>query len=83
MCMSSDVSSRDLRNHMASVLRRAEAGEQIRVTVSRRPVAQLGPLQRTTWASGAAMERVLREAPADPGLLEDLAVIREQTIEAE
>jgi len=79
----SDVSARDLRNHMASVLRRAEAGERMQVTVSRRPVAQLGPLQRTTWASGAAMERLLREAPADAGLLDDLAVLREQTVEAE
>jgi len=78
-----DVSSRDLRNHMASVLRRAESGERMQVTVSRRPVAQLGPLQRTTWAAGAAMERVLREAPADAGLLDDLAVLREQTVEAE
>jgi prevent-host-death family protein len=78
-----DVSARDLRNHMASVLRRAEAGERMQVTVSRRPVAQLGPLQRTTWASGAAMERVLRDAPADAGLLDDLAVLREQTVEAE
>jgi prevent-host-death family protein len=82
MCMS-DVPARDLRNHMASVLRRAEAGELIRVTVSRRPVAQLGPLRRTMWASGAAMERVLREAPADAGLLDELAVLREQTVEAE
>ncbi|HEY4823591.1 MAG TPA: type II toxin-antitoxin system prevent-host-death family antitoxin [Solirubrobacteraceae bacterium] len=79
----SEVSARDLRNHMASVLRRAEAGERMQVTVSRRPVAQLGPLQRTTWASGAAMERVLREAPADAGLLDDLAVLREQTVETE
>jgi prevent-host-death family protein len=79
----SDVSARDLRNHMASVLRRAEAGERMQVTVSRRPVAQLGPLQRTTWASGAAMERVLRDAPADATLLDDLAVLREQTVEAE
>jgi prevent-host-death family protein len=78
-----EVSARDLRNHMASVLRRAEAGERMQVTVSRRPVAQLGPLQRTTWASGAAMERVLREAPADAGLLDDLAVLREQTVETE
>ena len=29
------------------------------------------------------MERVLREAPADAGLLEDLAPLREQTIEPE
>ncbi len=76
-----DVSARDLRNHTASILRRAEAGERMQVTVSRRPVAQLGPLQRTVWVSGAAMERVLREAPADAGLLDDLAALREQTVE--
>jgi prevent-host-death family protein len=80
MCVS-DVSARDLRNNTAAVLRRAEAGERLRVTVSRRPVAQLVPLERATWASGAAMERVLREAPADAGLLEDLAPLREQTVE--
>lgn len=51
------------------------------MTVSRRPVAQLGPVERTAWVSGAAMERVLREAPADSGLLDDLAPLREQTIE--
>jgi hypothetical protein len=51
------------------------------VTVSRDPVAQLGPLQRAAWTSGAAMERVLREAPGDAGLLDDLAPLRAQTIE--
>lgn len=77
----SDVSARDLRNHTAALLRRAEAGERLRVTVSRRPVAQLVPLDRAPWVSGAAMERVLREAPADIGLLDDLAALREQTVE--
>jgi prevent-host-death family protein len=77
----SEVSARDLRNHTAAVLRRAESGERLYVTVSRRPVAQLGPLERTTWVSGAAMERVLREAPADRGLLDDLAPLREQTVD--
>jgi prevent-host-death family protein len=77
-----DVSARDLRNHTADVLRRAEAGERLRVTVSRRPVAQLGPLERAAWASGAAMERVLREAPADAELLSDLAPLREQLIDS-
>jgi prevent-host-death family protein len=77
----SDVSARDLRNHTAAVLRRAESGERLLVTVSRRPVAQLVPLERSVWASGAAMERVLREAPADAGLLADLAPLREQVVE--
>ncbi len=76
-----DISARDLRNHTASILRRAEAGERMVVTVSRRPVAQLGPLERGLWASGPAMERVLREAPADAGLLRELAPLREQTID--
>jgi prevent-host-death family protein len=76
-----DVSSRDLRNHTAALLRRVEAGERLRVTVSRRPVAELAPLGRPTWVSGAAMERVLGEASADRGLLDDLAPVREQTVE--
>jgi prevent-host-death family protein len=77
----SEVSARDLRNHTAAILRRVEAGERLRVTVSRRPVAELAPLGRPAWISGAAFERILRESPADRGLLQDLAAIREQTIE--
>jgi prevent-host-death family protein len=77
----SDVSARDLRNHTAAILRRVEAGERLRVTVSHRPVAELSPLGRPAWISGAALERVLREAPADRRLLDDLAPVREQTIE--
>lgn len=76
-----DVSSRDLRNHTADVLRRVERGERLRISVNRRPVAELVPLDRPRWTSGAAIERVLQEASADPGLLEDLAAIRGQTIE--
>jgi prevent-host-death family protein len=45
-----DVSVRELRNHTADVLRRVEAGERLRVTVDRRPVAELIPLPtRATW----------------------------------
>lgn len=36
---------RDLRREVAAVLRRAESGERIVVTVDGRPVAQLGPLE--------------------------------------
>jgi prevent-host-death family protein len=77
----SDVSSRDLRNHTAEVLRRVEGGERLRINVNRRPVAELVPLDRPRWTSGAAIERVLQEAAADPGLLDDLAAIRGQTVE--
>jgi prevent-host-death family protein len=77
-----NVSSRDLRNHTAEVLRRVEAGERLRVSVNRRPVAELIPLTRPMWATGPAIERVLREAPADAKLLRDLAPVRKQVVEA-
>jgi prevent-host-death family protein len=76
-----DVSSRDLRNHTAEVLRRVEAGERVQISVNRRPVAELVPLGRPLWISGAAAERIVREAPSDPGLLADLAAVRDQQIE--
>lgn len=48
--MAGDVSVRELRNHTAEVLRRVEAGERLRVTVDRRPVAELAPLpSRDVW----------------------------------
>ena len=76
-----DVSSRDLRNHTADVLRRVDAGERVRISVNRRPVAELVPLERPRWTSGAAMERVLREASADAALLRDLQAIRGEVVE--
>jgi prevent-host-death family protein len=76
-----DVSARDLRNHTAAVLRRAEAGECLRVTVNRRPVVEIVPLGRPAWVSGAAAERVLRDAPLDARLLDDLAPLRGQTVQ--
>jgi prevent-host-death family protein len=75
-----DVSSRDLRNHTADVLRRVEAGERVRICVNRRAVAELVPLERPRWSSGATMERILREARADEALLTDLAAVRAQVI---
>jgi prevent-host-death family protein len=76
-----DVSSRDLRNHTADVLRRVESGERVRISVNRRPVAELVPLGRPEWASGPAIETILRDAPADRALLEDVAAVRGQTID--
>lgn len=40
---------RELRQHASDLVRRAEGGETVTVTVSGREVAQLGPLQRRQW----------------------------------
>lgn len=65
------VPQRELRNNVADVLRRAEAGEELTITVSGRPVAQLGPVGRDPWAP-AAQVRHIWDTPAPVGLAEDL-----------
>jgi prevent-host-death family protein len=79
-CVSEDVSVRELRNHTAEVLRRVEAGERLRVTVDRRPVAELVPLpSRATWVP---RQRVLQGlTQADAALREDLAAALPDTID--
>ena len=40
------IPQRELRNDMAGVLRRVEAGESLRITSNGRPVADLVPVER-------------------------------------
>lgn len=70
--MTDEVSVRELRNHTADVLRRVESGQRLRVTVDRRPVAELVPLPvQTTWV---ARERTLSALiQADAALRIELA----------
>jgi prevent-host-death family protein len=78
----SEVSARDLRNHTRDVLRRAERGEPVRITVNRKPVAELRPIDdRAAWVAGTAMERVIATVPADAGLMADLRPLRDQVID--
>lgn len=75
-----DIPARDLRNNVSGVLRRVEAGERLRVTVSGRPVAELGPLpgraQTISWEVFIAGAEDWR---ADPGLTKDLAELLPDT----
>jgi prevent-host-death family protein len=65
------VPQKELRNHIGEVLRRAEAGEEITITVSGRPVAQLGPARTRQWVPSAQLTD-LWGAPPDPTLEKDL-----------
>ena len=65
------IPQKELRNNVADVLRRAEAGEEFTITVAGRPVAQLGPAQRRRWASGSDLARVWA-TPAPQTAAEDL-----------
>ncbi|HEU4736800.1 MAG TPA: type II toxin-antitoxin system prevent-host-death family antitoxin [Solirubrobacterales bacterium] len=76
--MARDVSIRELRNSTAAVVSEVEAGERLTLTVNRRPVADILPhaVDRDPWVPASELRRIVREAPADPGLLSDLAEVR-------
>jgi prevent-host-death family protein len=59
------IPQRELRNNVGEVLRRAEAGERIVVTVDGRPVAELGPVSGSRSLATLATLRRLGSADAD------------------
>ncbi len=72
------VSSRDLRNHTAEVLRRVAEGARVTITVHGEPIAEVAPVHRARprlFNKADVLARILPRQ-ADPGLaaqLEDLA----------
>jgi prevent-host-death family protein len=68
------VASRELRNDTAGVLRRAQAGEDITITVNGQPVAVLTAVrpQRRRWVTRSEFVERLKYQ-ADPGLRTDLS----------
>jgi len=75
-----DIPARDLRNNVSRILRRAEAGERLRVTVSGRPVAEIGPLpSRPRMISWEAFIAGSQDWRADPKLAQELAQLLPDT----
>jgi antitoxin (DNA-binding transcriptional repressor) of toxin-antitoxin stability system len=76
--MPREVSIRELRNSTSSVVAELEAGERLTLTVNRRPVADILPHveERDSWVSAEQLRRIVRDHPADPGLLQDLDDVR-------
>jgi antitoxin (DNA-binding transcriptional repressor) of toxin-antitoxin stability system len=76
--VSRNVSIRELRNSTAAVVAELEAGRRLTLTVNRRPVADILPHteSRDPWVPASELRRIVRDAPADPELLDDLAEIR-------
>ena len=65
------IPQKELRNNVADVLRRAEAGEEFTITVAGRPVARLGPARRRQWVSGPDLAQIW-DTPVPQSLEEDL-----------
>jgi prevent-host-death family protein len=75
------IPQRELRNNIADVLRRAEAGTEFTITVHGRPVARLGPpdaAERRVDVDRERLRALLLDTPVDEEFAVDLARARSQ-----
>jgi prevent-host-death family protein len=63
-----------MRQSASELVRRAEAGERLTVTVAGRPAAVLGPIDDRRWRTWADVEDLFR-TPVDTRLTDDLDLL--------
>jgi prevent-host-death family protein len=75
------VASRDLRNHTAEVLARAQAGEVVAVTVHGEVVAEVHPVRRSRpdHFTRADLAASLADGQADAGMRDVLGLLAGET----
>jgi prevent-host-death family protein len=71
-----EVGLREMRQNASDLVRRAEAGEKVTITVAGRPAAVLGPVAPRAWRRWDEVSDVFREPvdtewEADRTLLDD------------
>jgi len=78
-----EISVRELRNHAAQVIAALRSGERLSLTVNRTPVGDIVPHAgiHSPWIPSATLRRITAEAGAVPGLLDDLADVRDSLID--
>ena len=60
-----EVGLREVRQNASELVRRAQAGERLTITVSGRPAASLGPVGVASWVTWEAVAEVF-VGPGDP-----------------
>jgi prevent-host-death family protein len=55
-----------MRQHASELVKRAEAGERLTITVSGRPAAVLGPVTGATWRRWTEVADIFAGASAGP-----------------
>ena len=83
--MPREISVRDLRNHSAEVVAAVRAGERLSLTVNRMPVADIVPhaATRSPWVPSSTLRALVATMGADAALLEDLADVRNASVDDE
>ena len=69
--VAAEVGLREMRQNASELVRRAEAGERLTVTVAGRPAAVLGPIASRRWRQWDEISDLFR-TPVDAGLVQDL-----------
>jgi prevent-host-death family protein len=69
-----EVGLRQMRQNASELVRRAQAGEQVTITVAGRPAAVLGPAAPRTWRTWDEISDIFT-GPEDPTWKEDMAAI--------
>ncbi len=70
---------RELRQDADELVRQAEAGEKIVITVAGRPAAVLGPAARAAWLTWDAISDIWRQ-PVDDGWARDGELIDQSVL---
>ncbi|HST84133.1 MAG TPA: type II toxin-antitoxin system prevent-host-death family antitoxin [Kineosporiaceae bacterium] len=60
-----EIGLRELRQNASDLVRRAQAGEQITITVSGRPAAAIGPIGTRAWRSWNDIAELFTATPGD------------------
>jgi prevent-host-death family protein len=70
----SEVGLREVRQNASDLVRRAQGGERVTITVAGRPAAVLGPVSPRTWRRWDDLADVFAQ-PADPDWVADRDLI--------
>jgi prevent-host-death family protein len=65
-----EVGLREMRQNASDLVRRAQAGERVTITVAGRPAAVLGPVSPRTWRVWDDLAGVF-DQPTDPRWADD------------
>jgi prevent-host-death family protein len=69
--VTAEVGLREMRQNASELVRRAEAGERLTVTVAGRPAAILGPVETRRWRQWDEVSDLFK-TPVDSDLAADL-----------
>ncbi len=76
----SEVGLRELRQNASELVRRAEAGEHVTITVAGRPAAVIGPVSPRAWRRWEDLDDVFRH-PTDPTWAQDRDLVDDSLVD--